>query len=51
MKYKKVRATFVIGEGNSISVLNDAKHLTSSVIDTEPYTAITNKYGESKEKR
>ena len=31
-----------IGDGNSTSVYNDSKYLTSSLTETEPYTAITN---------
>ena len=40
----------VIGDGNSTSVNNYSKHLTSFLSETKPHTAITNKPGESNEK-
>ena len=38
-------------DGNSTSVYNGSKHLTSSLTEIEPHTAITNQPDESKEKR
>ena len=40
----------VIGESNSTSVYTDSKHLTSSLTEIEPHTAITNRPEESMEK-
>ena len=39
------------GDSKSTSVYNDSKHLTSSLTEIEPHTAITNQPEESKEKR
>ena len=41
----------VIGDTNTPSVYNDSKHLTSSLTEIEPHTAITNQPEESKEKK
>ena len=50
-KWAHPSSWLVIGDGNSTSFDNDSNHLTSSLIEIEPHTAIANKPEENKEKR
>ena len=41
-KWQHPLSWFVIGDGNSASVYNDSKYLTTSLTEMKPHTAITN---------